>query len=378
MFTLPLDILIVDDTPANQRMLKKALEDWGHRTRLAENGKLAIEAVENQLPDLILMDVRMDVMDGLEATRLIRQHCGAKWVPIIFLSALNKIDDIELGLLAGGDDYLPKPVDLRLLKVKIGAMQRIAALQQANEEKATWIEEENRSASHLLERLAVEIYQPTDRLAKMLIPIGNASGDLPIALKTASGKLLIGLADAAGHGLAAAVTLVPFCKTLNQAAHEDMPLPQLATTVNRRLNELFPINRFIAALLVCYDPQSGEAEILNAGLPEACLVDRQARIHQLFQSNYPPLGLWSANEALLPPEKIRLQDGDMLMMCTDGLTEACNGTDEMFGHNGILEHLDWNDLSGGAPHMRTAIASHCDTQAPHDDISLLLLQHKAA
>lgn len=376
MFTFQLDILIVDDTPANQRMLKKALEDWGHKTRLAENGQLAIAEVQHKLPDLILMDVRMDVMDGLEATRLIRQHCGSRWVPIIFLSALNKIDDIELGLQAGGDDYLPKPVDLRLLKVKIGAMQRIAALQQANEEKTAWIEEENRSASHLLERLAVEIYQPTACLAQMLLPIGNASGDLPIALTTSSGKLLIGLADAAGHGLAAAVTLVPFCKILNQAAQEDMPLLQVGTLVSRRLNELFPINRFIAAILVRYDPQTGETEILNAGLPEAFRLDSRLRIHQLFQSNYPPLGLWSADDPPCPPEKTVLQDDDMLMMCTDGLTEACSSTEQMFGHDGILEHLDWNDLQEGAPHMRAAIFSHCDTQAPHDDISLMLLRHK--
>ncbi len=89
-------------------------------------------------PDLIIMDIIMPVMDGIEAARQIRalQQQEEEWVPIIFLSAKQKSEDIEKAIDAGGDDYLIKPVDQVVLNAKLRAMERIVAmrkkLQQAN------------------------------------------------------------------------------------------------------------------------------------------------------------------------------------------------------------------------------------------------------
>ena len=120
-----LKILVVDDTAENRDLIGLYMKRMGHETIYAENGQEGVEAYAREKPDIILMDVMMPVLDGYEATRMIRELCGTNWVPIIFLSANVEVDDQIEGIEAGGDDYLPKPINLGLLNAKFGAMQRI-------------------------------------------------------------------------------------------------------------------------------------------------------------------------------------------------------------------------------------------------------------
>ena len=121
-----LKILAVDDTEMNLNLLARFFSKKGHEMITATNGQEAIERFESEQPNLILMDVMMPVMDGYEATREIRQRSGEKWIPIIFMSARAAIEDQVAGLDAGGDDYLTKPISMRIFDAKIRVMQRIA------------------------------------------------------------------------------------------------------------------------------------------------------------------------------------------------------------------------------------------------------------
>ncbi|HEX5801679.1 MAG TPA: SpoIIE family protein phosphatase [Azospira sp.] len=125
-----LRILAVDDSRANLQVLRKFLESSGHQVIPAESGEEAVALYGAQPPDLILMDIVMARMDGLEATRRIRALPSPVWVPIIFLSALNRDENLIGGLEAGGDDYLSKPINFVLLEAKIRSMQRTLVLQQ--------------------------------------------------------------------------------------------------------------------------------------------------------------------------------------------------------------------------------------------------------
>ena len=120
-------ILVVDDFEMEQVRVKTLLERLGHVVTLASNGLDALEAYATTQPDLILLDVMMPVMDGLETARRIRA-LPVPWTPIIFLSGNVEPEDIALGIEAGGDDYLTKPVNGVVLAAKLLAMQRIAAM----------------------------------------------------------------------------------------------------------------------------------------------------------------------------------------------------------------------------------------------------------
>jgi signal transduction histidine kinase/ActR/RegA family two-component response regulator len=108
-------ILLVEDNEANINSISSYLTAKGYRTLLARNGLEAINLAQSQLPDLILMDIQMPKMDGLEAIRHIRKHPQLIGVPIVAVTALAMNGDREKCLSAGANDYLSKPIKLKQL-----------------------------------------------------------------------------------------------------------------------------------------------------------------------------------------------------------------------------------------------------------------------
>ncbi len=112
----PLKILLVEDNEVNQKIVMAMLKRLGYRSDLAVNGKEALEALENQRYDVILMDIQMPVMDGLQATEAIR----ARWPPaeqpyIIAITAYAHLYSVEMCLKAGMNDYVIKPFNMQEL-----------------------------------------------------------------------------------------------------------------------------------------------------------------------------------------------------------------------------------------------------------------------
>ncbi|HBY44543.1 MAG TPA: hybrid sensor histidine kinase/response regulator [Brevundimonas sp.] len=131
-----MEVLVVEDHPVNRMILEAWMASTGRRTSMAENGQEAVDAARDQRFDLIVMDVNMPVMDGLAATRLIREGGGANAeTPIIVLSASARNEDHEAGLAAGADAYLNKPIDFRSLSaLMVHAQGGRAALRRLAEQ----------------------------------------------------------------------------------------------------------------------------------------------------------------------------------------------------------------------------------------------------
>jgi PAS domain S-box-containing protein len=102
-------ILVVDDTPENLKLLKEMLTNNGYRVRPASNGRLALKSVSAQSPDLILLDVRMPDMDGYEVCNRLKSDERSRGIPVIFISALDSVADKVRGFEAGGVDFITKP-----------------------------------------------------------------------------------------------------------------------------------------------------------------------------------------------------------------------------------------------------------------------------
>lgn len=109
------DILVIDDSPTVSITLEWMLRDHGHRVFTARDGLSALNALYAHRPDLILLDIRMPHIDGIQLCSLIRASASYAHVPIIMLSGLSKPNDIERALDAGANDYLVKPVDDKML-----------------------------------------------------------------------------------------------------------------------------------------------------------------------------------------------------------------------------------------------------------------------
>jgi CheY-like chemotaxis protein len=115
-------ILIAEDHPDSRDALQTLLQVHGYRVTTAADGREAVERAAAEVPDLILMDIMMPIMDGFEATRTLRAEPRFDGVPIIALTAMDGAR--ELVLAAGCDDYLAKPIDIRTFLARIAAWLR--------------------------------------------------------------------------------------------------------------------------------------------------------------------------------------------------------------------------------------------------------------
>ncbi|MGF1493563.1 MAG: response regulator [Microcoleaceae cyanobacterium] len=113
------DILIIDDTPENLKLLSSVLQSEGYRVRKLTSGKRVIQAIDAARPDLILLDIMMPDMNGYQVAQLVQQSAHTRDIPIIFLSALSDTADKVLAFDAGGVDYITKPFQVQEVLVRV-------------------------------------------------------------------------------------------------------------------------------------------------------------------------------------------------------------------------------------------------------------------
>lgn len=125
IFTKVPDVLIVDDQPANLKVLSEILKSMGYKIRPALSGKTALSAAEHDPPDLILLDIMMPEMDGFEVCRQLKEHATLRHIPVIFISALDDIHDKIKGFQAGGVDYITKPFQTEEVLARVSTHLRL-------------------------------------------------------------------------------------------------------------------------------------------------------------------------------------------------------------------------------------------------------------
>jgi adenylate cyclase len=113
-------VLIVDDEPVNRALLRDSLEVHGYEMLEAENGEQALELVGQRLPDVILLDVMMPRMDGYEVCRRLKNDPRTNTIPILMVTALSERKERLMGIAAGANDFLTKPVDLQEVALRVG------------------------------------------------------------------------------------------------------------------------------------------------------------------------------------------------------------------------------------------------------------------
>jgi diguanylate cyclase (GGDEF)-like protein len=121
----PHTILVADDEPINRSLIQRRLEREGYRVLTAQNGQEAVEKARDSLPDLVILDIMMPVMDGLEACELIKEDLTTRDIPIIFLSARDETDIKVKGLTLGANDYISKPFKAEELLARVDVAIRL-------------------------------------------------------------------------------------------------------------------------------------------------------------------------------------------------------------------------------------------------------------
>ncbi len=138
------DILIVDDQPDNLNTLKLILAKEKYQVREAFSGKLALNSVAEKIPDLIILDIRMPIMDGYEVCRQLKAHPETKDIPVIFISGLSEVEDKVKAFQAGGIDYITKPFQGKEVILRVKTHLKVYKYEKELEKRARVSEERYR------------------------------------------------------------------------------------------------------------------------------------------------------------------------------------------------------------------------------------------
>jgi adenylate cyclase len=169
-------ILVVDDVPDNVDILQMRLESQGYEIATAGDGLEALEKTRALQPDLLLLDIMMPKMDGIEVVRRLKADPALPFIPVILVTAKADASDVIAGLESGGDDYLTKPVDHAALSARVRAMLRIKSLHDTVQAQARRLEQQAAELASwnktLEERVAVQVgeIERIGRLKRFLAP----------------------------------------------------------------------------------------------------------------------------------------------------------------------------------------------------------------
>ena len=182
-------VLVADDARVMRFATLRILKKLGLAAVEAEDGLQALELFESEKPDLVLIDVQMPGLDGLEVVRRIRQLSVGHWVPVIFLTSMEDDADFSRGIEAGGDDYLTKPVSPVVLEAKIRAMRRLddmrrelmavtLELREANERLARLSQQDGLTGLANRRRFDLDLMREMGRARRERRPIAVVIGDV--------------------------------------------------------------------------------------------------------------------------------------------------------------------------------------------------------
>jgi sigma-B regulation protein RsbU (phosphoserine phosphatase) len=345
-------ILIVDDTPANLRLLSQMLAEQGYHVRPVLDGPLALAAVRADPPDLILLDIRMPEMDGYQVCEHLKADAQTRDIPIIFISALDATQDKVRAFHTGGVDYVTKPFQAAEVLARVETHLALRELQKQ------LVDANDRMAQEL--SLAGEVqasFLPRElprfsgwQLAATLQPARQASGDFYDLISLPNGQLGIVMADVSDKGAGAALYMALSCTLIRTYALEHPGQPELVlSAVNRRILKDCSARQFVTVFYGILDPVTGMLVYSNAGhcRPLHFRTGDDKDVHELVGTGI-PLGIFE--DQTWGQATARLDPGDVLVLYTDGVTEAHQELPLLFGKKRLLRSVRATLGTAGSHH----------------------------
>lgn len=325
----PLQILVVEDDFVFNAFYKNFLGSKGAIVTsclsLAEAKVLLSE--RPSIFDAVILDNQLSDGEGISLIPfLTAQTC----IPAIIMVSGN--DDPEFFLnafTAGIHDYMVKPVNMELLNLKLNKavdqlrLSRLSAAQKA--ELELWVEQEQLQqslAKHLFDSMFLDINEKNPAIHLWVKPSGVFSGDAMLRCEAADGSWYFVMADAMGHGLAPAISLMPLMQRFQMLATKATPLANIVFDLNGALNQLLPPDRFVASILIRINPYTNHIEVWNGGMPALQCLDINGQTIVAATSKNMALGVLSNDQINVIADQIPLNDIVYLLMHSDGLTET--------------------------------------------------------
>lgn len=373
---LSVKILIVDDQRFNLDLLSYILQDYGYEFVEAENGQQALELYQaDEDIELILMDVTMPVMDGYDATRAIKAYDLKRFTPIIFVTALDDEETLARCLDAGGDDFIGKPINENVLLAKLKAHSRTVDFHRELNEKNKQLryhrqlmDREHAIVEHVFQNGMKRLDMDCDNITFHVSPMSMFNGDLFLAAPSPSGGVYLMLGDFTGHGLSAAIGCLPVSDIFYAMSAKQVGVAEIASEMNRRLQELLPSNMFLCACIIEMNHAGDRLSIWSGGMNDLLLLSPEGDKLEKVEAMHMPLGILDEKEFERDVRILKPALGSRLYAYTDGIIESHSPTGEMFGEE-RLEKLFDVPVENRVEQLFKAVEDFTEGSDQDDDIS---------
>jgi sigma-B regulation protein RsbU (phosphoserine phosphatase) len=351
-------ILIVDDEPFNVDYLEQELEESDYKIISAVNGREGLDKVQAELPDLILLDIMMPVVDGFEMLKCLKANSATRDIPVIVISANSDLGSVVKGIQLGAEDYLPKPFEPILLHARISSSLEKKRLRDLEHLYLKGLEREM-EIGHIIQRgfLPSEFpVVPGWEIAAYFKAAREVAGDFYDAFLLPDGNLICVVGDVCDKGVGAALFMTLFRSLIRITSTTDVfnggnktnvltPSERLRHVVSFTNNYIAEThceaNMFATIFVGILNLQDGTLTYVNAG-NENPLIVRAGNVVAELQATGPVVGLFT--EAKFTVKNTLIEKDDLLVAFTDGILDARNSADESYGH----EHLRSLLNAGGA------------------------------
>ena len=332
-------ILIVEDNPASLEIMQVRLEASDYRVITATDGEEGLAEAQSSLPDLILLDVMMPKMDGLEVCRRLKNNDSLPFMPIIMVTAKTDTKDVIAGLEAGGDEYLTKPVDHGSLVARVKSMLRIKELHDTVIAQSSQLENQLKTASKIQTLFWPELPTPEGGIRTWAVsqPASYVGGDFYDAIILPDKSVLAYVADVSGKGVPAALIMAAVSTKIRAEASLQQNLNLILRAVNGSMYELASTEGYFATMLLLkYWPRMKRIEMIRAGHINPVLVSPTG-VREISGLKGVSLGVMEEVDYELA--ELVLEPGESLLLFSDGVTEAENERVEQFGYQRLIDHL---------------------------------------
>jgi len=321
-------ILVVDDNETNVEIITHILLKQNYEVAVAYDGEYAIELAEALDLDLILLDILLPGISGLDVAKKLLSQEKTKNIPILFLSALNETKDIVLGLETGAVDYVTKPFQEAEILARIRTHIKIKQLEKERINLLHAIHKDLELARSNQQNLVSFHFPPSKdyKIYSSYQPMDLVGGDLITYDLLPSGDLDILFGDVTGHGIAAAMVslmaIITF-KTMNKAFLSPSEcLYWIHNTLSPMIN-----THFISGIYLRYNAQNKLLSYSMAGHHAMVLI----RGNQLIKLGTKGFCLMMFPQLMTENSEVFLQEKDRLFLFSDGMFEVPNEAEEYLG-----------------------------------------------
>ena len=347
----------------------------------AISGALAPELYAEHRPDLVIVDLGSADGGGCATLAALRRIEDRRWVPIWAIgSGVDSEAEHVLALDAGAGAYLERPVSIPVLKARLAQVTRYMARQQQflshGQELQGYFEaaeEEIKAARLIMDRLLRTQATHVGVLQSWIAPAFKFSGDAVVAERSPDGSLKLLLADGVGHGLSAALNVLPVCRAFQSMAQKGFGLAALVAELNHTIRRDLPSHRFVAATLVNINAAEGYIEVWNGGNPACLMMDPQGDVVDLWPSRHLPLGVVDAIDLDLRADRRRLRADGQLVLFSDGAIEVADADGRGFGEAALIRALAESAPGVRLEALRFAVVEHLAGRPASDDVTLAFL-----